>query len=285
MKNIMMAVALAGFAVPMVAMAQGGPHPAHWTRPAEPFTIIGNVHYVGTEGLSAFLITGPKGHVLIDGAMPESAAMIADNIRKLGFKPRDVKYLLINHAHFDHSGGTAELKRLTGAKLIASRADKPDLEAGRTISRPELDAFPAAAVDRVIGDGEVVRLGPIALTAMLTPGHTAGSTSWMTVTGGKRVLFAASMSVAGQKLIGNTDYPGVVGDFRSSFAKLRASKADVFLNFHTEGFGMTKKRADQIAGNADAFVDPGETARRADAAEAGFEVELAKQKSVSGGAG
>jgi len=263
--------------IPSATFGQGAGHPANWSQPAEPFKIIDNIYYVGTKGLSSFLVAGPQGHVLLDGAMPESAPMIAANIRKLGFEPRDVKYLLINHSHYDHSGGLAELKRLTGAKLVASRADKPDLEAGKTLSRPELEAFPAVKVDQAIGDGEQIKLGPVVLTAILTPGHTAGSTSWTTVAAGKQVLFASSVSVAGEKLVANPDYPNVVSDFRNSFARLRTTKADIFLNFHAEGFGLEEKRAAQLAGKADAFIDPGETRRRIDASEKDFDTELAEQ--------
>ncbi|WP_404334665.1 subclass B3 metallo-beta-lactamase [Sphingomonas sp. MMS12-HWE2-04] len=250
---------------------------AAWNKPAEPFAILGNVYYVGTAGLSAFLVTGPQGHVLIDGGTPQAAPLIAANIEKLGFRLRDVKFLLINHSHYDHAGGLAELKRRTGAQLVASRGDAPDLAAGKTLARRDLTGFPAVRVDRLIGDGEQVRVGPVVLTALLTPGHTAGATSWTTIAGGKRVLFASSLSVAGERLAGTPSYPGVVRDFRASFAKLRGVQADVFLNFHAEGFDLAAKRKAQQAGKRDAFVDPGETRRRVDAAAKAFEGELREQ--------
>lgn len=280
--KIIAAAALAMLAASATAIAQDDWPPASWTRPTEPFQLIGNIYYVGTEGLSSFLITGPEGHILIDGAMPQSAPQIIANIRKLGFEPHDVEYLLINHSHYDHAGGLAALKQATGAKLLASRADAPDLEAGKTLSRPELDGYPAVKVDRLIADGERITLGPIALTTISTPGHTAGSTSWTTTTAGKRVLFASSITVAGEKLIGNRDYPNVVADFRGTFAKLRAIDADVFLNFHPEAFDIEAKRAAQRSGKADAFVDPSETRRQVDQAAAGFEEELARQSASAG---
>ena len=113
----LLAVAAVSGSVP-AAGAGSEAHPAAWTRPTEPFRIIGDVYYVGTAGIGAFLITGKQGHVLIDGGLPESAPLIAGNIRKLGFRLGDVKYLLINHAHYDHSGGLAQLKRQTSAKLM-----------------------------------------------------------------------------------------------------------------------------------------------------------------------
>lgn len=275
------AAAVLLLAVPVSGSAYTKAHedwPAVWDQPAEPFAILGNVYYVGTAGLSAFLVTGPQGHVLIDGGTPAAAPLIAANIEKLGFRLRDVKYLLINHSHFDHAGGLAELKRLTGAQLVASRGDAPDLAAGRTLARADSPGFPRVKVDRLIGDGGQVRIGPVVLTAMLTPGHTAGATSWTTLAGGRRVLFASSLTVAGERLVGRPTYPAVVRDFRASFAKLRRVKADVFLNFHAEGFDLDAKRRAQLAGKHDAFVDPGETTRRVDAAARAFDAELAKQR-------
>jgi metallo-beta-lactamase class B len=282
MRALLLALA-AVFGLMAAPAGEAADHPASWSRPAAPFRILGNVYYVGTEGLSAFLVTGPAGHVLIDGGLPSSAPMIAANITRLGFRPRDVKYLLINHAHFDHAGGLAELKRLTGAQLLASAGDKPDLEAGRTLGRPELDGFPPVKVDRVIADGEQVRVGPVALTAMLTPGHTKGATSWTTTADGRRVIFASSVTVAGQKLVGNPDYPNAVADFRRTFARLRATQADVFVNFHAEGFDAARKLARSRAGDAAAFVDPGELARQVAAAERAFNTELAEQTAAAKG--
>lgn len=249
-----------------------------WNRPTEPFRLIGNVYYVGTAGLSSFLITGPEGHVLIDGGLAESAPLIAANVRSLGFQPTDVRYILINHAHGDHAGGLAALKALTGAQLVASAGDRPDLEAGRTIGRSDIAPFPPVHVDRVIADGETLTVGSIRMTAHLTPGHTRGATSWLTTADGKRVLFASSLTVAGEKLVDNADYPGAAADFRSTFAKLRKVDADVFVNFHTEGFSMPEKRARQEAGTPDAFIDAGELGRQLDSAEKGFAAELAEQQ-------
>lgn len=253
-----------------------------WNKPTTPFRIAGNVYFVGTAGLSAYLITGPHGHVLIDGGLPESAPLIAKNIRALGFRLKDVRILLINHAHFDHSGGLAALKRLTGAELYASAGDKADLEAGRTAGRPDLEGFPRVKVDDVITDGERLGLGGIVLTVHLTPGHTRGCTSfsYQVMIGDKMydMLFACSLTVAGQDLTGgNPAYPDVAADFRRTFSLLRGIRADIFLNFHPNAFDMEAKRKRLDAGDALAFVDPGELGRRVDAAEAGFEKELREQ--------
>jgi len=252
-----------------------------WNKPLAPFRIAGKVYYVGTAGISAYLITDPKGHVLIDGALSESVPQIVANIRALGFRVEDVRVLLINHAHFDHADGLAELKRLTGGRLLASAADKPDLERGSTAGRADLAPFAPVRVDRVIGEGSHVRVGATDLVTHLTPGHTRGCTSWSMAVreGGKplRVLFACSLSVAGQDLTGGAGYPNAVADFRRTFAALRRMRTDVFLNFHPGAFGMDAKRAKLAAGDPLAFVDPGELARQVAAAETGFETELARQ--------
>jgi metallo-beta-lactamase class B len=257
---------------------------AEWNVPTTPFRIAGNVHYVGTAGLSAYLITDPKGHVLIDGGLPESAPLIVANIRALGFRIEDVRILLINHAHFDHSGGLAELKRLSGAQLLASGGDKPDLERGKTVGRDDLEPYPTVKVDRVIRDGEHIRLGAIDLVTHVTAGHTKGCTSWSyrVTEQGKPldVLFACSLTVAGQDLSGGKAYPGAVGDFRRTFARLRSVRADIFLNFHPGAFDMEAKRKRLEAGNPLAFVDPGELARRVDGAQKQFEKELAEQRAT-----
>jgi metallo-beta-lactamase class B len=257
------------------ARAQDTPQRVEWNRPFVPFTLVGNVHYVGTAGLSAYLVTGPRGHVLIDGGLPESAPLIAANITHLGYRLRDVKYLLINHTHYDHAGGLAALKRLTGAKLVATPGERGDLVAGRSVGRPDLARFPAVKPDRIVGDGDHVVLGPIVLTAHLTPGHTRGGVSWTMTTAGKRVIFATSLTVAGQKLVGDPAYPRAAADFRATFAKLRAMRADVFLNFHPEFFDMSARRARQVAGDANAFVDPGALGRQVTAAELDFAASLA----------
>lgn len=250
---------------------------ADWCAPAEPFRVVGNVHYVGTAGLSAFLVTDPKGHVLIDGGLPQSAPLIAANIKKLGYRLEDVRYLLINHAHFDHAGGLAELKRLTGATLVASRADAGDLEAGAARHRPEQPRVPPVRVDRRISEGDIVQVGGIRLTAMLTPGHTPGATSWLLTTQEQgrpvRVLFASSLSVAGLTLPSHPGYPTAAADFRATFAKLRAAEADVYLSFHPTQFGMAEKRAASST-NANPFIDPSELGRRVDTAEQAFQTAL-----------
>lgn len=276
-------IALA-LAVPAAAHQPGVANgwPAEWYRPAEPATILPNVHFVGTEGLSAFLLTSPKGHILIDGGLAESAPLIAANIRKLGYRLEDVRYLLINHAHFDHAGGLAELKRLTGATLLASRRDAADLEAGAARARPEQPHVPPVKVDRIIGEGDRITLGPIMLVTHLTPGHTAGATSWTMTTPGPdgkplTVLFASSLTVAGLTLPSHPGYPEAAADFRRTFADLTRVTADVYLTFHPARFGYADKLARLKAGNKAAFVDPAELTQRLAEAERDFARESAAQ--------
>lgn len=276
MRNLILALAGIALYPSSAAPAQDAQQRVEWNQSMEPFRIAGNVYYVGTSGLGAYLIADPQGHVLVDGGLPESAALIARNIEKLGFKLDDVEYLLVNHSHFDHSGGLAELKRRTGARLVASKGDAADLEAGRTLGRPELEPFPAVEVDRIVEDGDRLRVGGTSLRALLTPGHTKGCTTWLLESGDKRVLFACSLTVAGQKLAGDPSYPHAADDFRLTFRKLRNVKADVFVNFHPDFFDLQGKRARQLAGERNAFVDPAELARQVNRAEKGFLEELRK---------
>lgn len=255
---------------------------AHWNAAFEPFTVIGNIHYVGTSGVSAFLITTPEGHFLLDGGPPQSGPAIAAHIEALGFNIRDVKYLMNTHAHLDHAGGLARLQRASGAVMVASEGDRAALEAGRVGYGPSADwAFPPVRVDRIIGDGETLTLGGVTLTAHLTPGHTQGCTSWsMDVRGGDgarhRAFFHCSATVAGHSLTPPA-YPGIVEAYRTTFDRVRAIEADVFLPNHDTFFDLEAKRARQIAGDANAFVDAGALQSFNDDMEAAFKAELARQ--------
>jgi metallo-beta-lactamase class B len=254
-----------------------------WNRPQKPFHVIGNIYYVGAAGVSAFLITTPHGHIVTDGALPESAAMIEANIKALGFKLSDVKILLNSHAHFDHSGSLARLKKDTGAKLHASAADTPILESGHITFGPaaNADSVPVK-VDHVVADGGTVSLGGVTLTAHVTSGHTPGCTTWtMNLRDGnaaRKVMFFCSISVAGNPLVGNKQFPGIVQAYRASFARLKTMQADIFLAPHGAQFGMAEKLAKMKPGAPNPFIDPGELPRFVATAEKDFEAELARQK-------
>ena len=264
---------------PLNTFAESG----RWNTPYAPFKVIGTIYYVGTSGVSSYLITSPKGHILIDGILAQSVPQIIGNVKALGFDIRDVKYLLNSHAHIDHAGGLAGLQRASGATMIASAADKPFLERGDIGHGPSGGmTFPPVRVDRVIGDGGTVRLGGLALTAHLTPGHSPGCTSWsMAAVGADRVrrqvFFHCSGTVAGQSLMPEA-YPGIVANFRATFAKVRRYKADVFLGNHDNFFDLSEKRARQVAGDTNAFVDAGELQRFNTLMEQRFEAELGRKK-------
>jgi metallo-beta-lactamase class B len=253
-----------------------------WNEPFEPFRVIGNIYYVGTKTVSSWLITTPQGHILLDGVVPQSAPQIIANVGRLGFDIKQVKYLLNSHAHIDHAGGLAGLQLASGATMVASAADKPYLEAGDIGFGPTAGVkFPPVRVDRVVGDGDTVALGGVVLTAHMTPGHSPGCTSWsMRVTGADAIertaFFHGSSTVAGQSLVPEA-YPGMVADFRRTFAKVRELRADVFLANHDSFFDLAAKRARQLAGDANAFVDAGELGRFNELMERAFEEELAKQ--------
>ncbi len=254
-----------------------------WNEPYAPFKLIGNIHYVGSAGISAYLITTPKGHFLIDGILPQTAPLIIANIKALGFRVSDVKFLLNTHAHYDHAGGLARLQRVSGAIMVASAADKPFLEAGDIGHGPSGGIkFPSVRVDRIVKDGEKLTLGGVTLTAHMTPGHSPGCTSWSLDAVGadkqrKRVFLNCSETVAGQSLVPEA-YSGIVANFRATFAKVRKMKADIFLANHDMLFDLHAKRARQIAGDANAFVDPGELQRFNTEMEQAFEAKLTHQK-------
>ncbi|HEX8901796.1 subclass B3 metallo-beta-lactamase [Vitreimonas sp.] len=256
-----------------------------WNNPTAPFNIIGNIHYVGAEGISAFLITTPDGHILLDGAFAQTAPQIIANVERLGFHMRDVRYLLNSHAHVDHAAGLARLQLASGAQMVASEADRGALEAGRFPYGPSEDlTFPPIRVDRVIADNETLTLGGVTLTALVTPGHTPGCTSWlMDVTGADgaahRALFHCSATVAGQSLAPPA-YPNIVSDFESTFARLRTIQADVLLTNHPGFMDLEQRRARQAAGDANAFVDPHALPALNARLEAAFREELARQRAA-----
>jgi len=254
-----------------------------WTAPFEPFQLIDNIYYVGTDGIAVYVIKTSQGLILMDTAMPQSTGMIKDNIAKLGFKVADIKIILNTHAHLDHTGGFAEIKKETGAQLIAGERDKPLLEGGYYPGDEKNEdlAFPAVKVDRGVKEGDKVALGDTTLTAHATPGHSPGCTSWeLTVKDGKEnreVLFFCSGTVALNRLVGQPTYPGIVDDYRATFAKAKAMKIDVLLGPHPEVYGMQAKRAEMKEGAPNPFVKPGEIVTYATGLSEDFDKQLTKQ--------
>jgi metallo-beta-lactamase class B len=248
----------------VVLLASPASAQSNWNKPAEPFHVIDNIYWVGTEGLGAFLFTGPEGHVLLDGATPEGAAIIKANIEKLGFKLSDVKVLLNSHAHYDHSGGLADLKAATGAKLHAMEGDVSALEGGFYLGSEDVKAMnaPPVKVDRVLKDGDKVTLPGIDLTAHLTPGHSRGCTSWgATASAGGdnyEVLVFCSATVAANRITPPLQYEGIVEDYRATFAKTKTMRVDVPLAPHSEFFGqLAKAEKAKTDKSRNFFIDPG----------------------------
>lgn len=254
-----------------------------WTTPFEPFQLIGNIYYVGTDGIAVYIIKTSQGLILMDTALPESTGMIKDSMAKLGFKVADIKYILNSHAHFDHTGGFAEIKKESGAQMVAGERDKPLLEGGYYPGdeKNDLLAFPPVKVDVAVKEGDKVTLGDTTMIAHSTPGHSPGCTSWeMTVKDGgqdRNVLFFCSGTVALNRLVGNPTHPGIVDDYRATYTKVKAMNPDVLLGPHPEVYGMQDKRAAMKDGAPNPFVKPGELATYVAGLEADFDKALAKQ--------
>ena len=258
-----------------------------WFENVEPFRLIGDreqgIYFVGTRGLGMFFIPTAQGHIVIDGGMPGQGKQVWENIKTLGYDPADIKILLNSHAHMDHSGGLAELKQLTGAKLLASEGDRSALEGGFYLGSEDDQSLkaPPVKVDRIIAEGETVTLGNVTLTAHITPGHSRGCTSWTmpVVQDGQsyQALFFCSATVAANRLVGPPQYEGIVADYRKTFAKTRDWAPDIFLSNHPEFFGMAEKQEKLAAGDPLAFVDKSGFPTFIRTMESWFEAALEKQ--------
>jgi metallo-beta-lactamase class B len=263
--------------------------PTSWTTPFPAFRIDGNLYYVGSQDLAAYLIVTPKGNILINSNLQSSPPLIKKAIESLGFKFSDTKILLISHGHYDHCAGSAEIKRLTGAKYEVMDRDVSVVESGgHTDFNYAADKslwFPPTKVDRILHDGDTVTLGGTTLTAHLTAGHTKGTTTWTLdeQENGRtlHVVIVGSPNVnPGYKLVNNKTYPQIADDYRHEFEVLKSLPCDVFLGAHGGYFGLAGKYSRWKAGDKDAFVDPaGYKAYIADREQA-FESELKKQSAA-----
>lgn len=255
-----------------------------WNTPVPPFRIAGNLYYVGAVEIASYLITTPQGHFLLDGGFVETAPQIESNIAQLGFKLSDVKYLLNSHAHYDHAGGLAELKKLTGAKFVASEGDAGllrngghgDFRFGDTL------LFPPIEPDKTISNGESLQLGNQMMIAHLTPGHTRGTTTWTTkIRDGAKtydVVFVGSQSSLDYKFVAQESYPGIAADFVKSFAVLKNLPCDIFLASHGSFFHFVDKRERFMRGEKNAFVDPDGYTRYLAESEKDFRQKVDRQK-------
>lgn len=259
--GLLLAIALIFVGQRMNAAKVGG------QEPVDPFRIAGNFYYVGANDISAFLITGPEGHIVIDAGYPTTAAMIMRSIARLGFDIKDVKVLLNSEPHPDHAGGLAVLQQASGAEVWASDASADVIGAGgdsrdmilplRALMWMKLIGYPAARVAHRVKDGETIRVGPTALTAHITGGHTRGCTSWsVPVTDGGRVLHV--VSTCGLGVLEFNRYPGQREDQERSVRVLRSLPADIWVTAHARAWGRYRKFvASHTAKNpVDAFIDP-----------------------------
>jgi metallo-beta-lactamase class B len=263
---------------------------AEWNKPQAPFNVYGNTWYVGTGGLSALLVTSPQGHILLDGALPQSAAQIRKNIEQLGFRIEDVKLILNSHAHWDHAGGIAALQRASGAQVAASASSARGLETGTNVEDdPQYEArdpahVPKVANIKVVADGQSVTVGPLKLTAHLTPGHTPGSTTWTwrSCDHGqcRNIVYADSLSVVSSDdfhFSGDATHPDISASFRASIAKVGKLPCDVIVSPHP-GLTDTFEKLAAKTPKHNSFVAPGGCKAYADAALRAFDERVAKER-------
>ncbi|HVX40258.1 MAG TPA: subclass B3 metallo-beta-lactamase [Gemmatimonadaceae bacterium] len=260
-----------------------------WFADQKPVRIYGNTYYVGTRGLGAILVTSPHGHILIDGGLPQSPPLIVAHIRALGFRVRDVKLILNTHAHYDHAGGIAELAKASGAVVAASAPSAAWLERGASGKNdPQYGIarhFPAVPHVRVIRDGEVVRVGDLALTAHLTPGHTPGGTSWswQSCEAGRclEIVYADSQTpVSADDFLftKSRGYPTAIADFAHSAKVLDGLRCDILVTPHPEASALWDRVAARDSGRADALIDASACKRYAAAARAAVSKRIAKER-------
>jgi metallo-beta-lactamase class B len=260
-----------------------------WAEPFPAFRIAGNLYYVGSKGLANYLITTPQGHILINSDLEANVPLIRASVESLGFKFSDIKILLISHAHWDHDAGSALIKELTGAKYMVMDSDVQVIESGGKSdfhygSDPEM-LYKPTKVDRVLHDGDEVKLGGSVLVAHLTPGHTKGCTTWtMKVKEGAKtydaVIVGSPNVNPGYKLVNNAPYPGIAEDYEKTFRVLKSLPCDLFLGAHGNYFDMETKYGNFKGGLATAFVDPDGYKSFVAKKEQAFRDELAKQRAA-----
>jgi len=255
--------ALAGFTLFTAALAAQA-NPA-WTHPFPAHRIAGNLYYVGSEDLASYLIVTPQGDILINSSLEASVPLIRKSVESLGFRFTDIRILLISHAHYDHCAGSAQVKKLTGAKYYVMDGDVPVVESGGKADfqygSDPTTLYPPAKVDRVLHDGDTVKLGDAVLTAHLTAGHTRGTTTWTMdeVEGGKTLhaVIVGSPNVnPGYKLVDNKKYPHIATDYQLGFEVLKRLPCDIFLGAHGGYYDMKEKYQRWKQGDRDAFIDP-----------------------------
>lgn len=256
-----------------------------WNEPQQPFRVFGNTWWVGTRGIGVVLVTSPQGHILIDGGLPESVPQVLANIRTAGFDIRDVRLIVNSHVHVDHAGGLAELQRLSGARIVASAWSANVLRNGKAAvddpQRGQLDEIASVAVADTVTDGSQEKVGPLTITAHLTPGHTPGGTSWSwqscEAARCVNVVFADSLNAASTRGFRFSDN-GLPATFGKSFTTLASLPCDVLLAAHPAPAQVFEKLAAREAGKADAFIDTGACGNYVDAARKFLDVRLESEQ-------
>jgi len=263
--------------------------PDEWTRPFPPFRIVGNLYYVGTWDLACYLLVTPAGDILINTGIAGSAAQIRANVESLGFRMSDIKLLLATHAHFDHVGAMAEVKRLTGARLAATEPEVALFESGgKTDFRFGEDKtawFEPVHVDEKLQDGQKVGMDGTELTVHLSPGHTKGAASYEFIETDEgrdyRVLIANMPSInPGVTLVKNEKYPNIGADYAHTFAILKEMHPDIFLASHAGQFELHRKYQPGDTYSPIRFIDPAGYRAAVSNLEAAFEAQLKRERGV-----
>lgn len=257
--------------------------------PQKPFRIYGNTWYVGTETLSAILVTSDQGAILIDSGLAESVSQLADHVKTLGFKLSDIKLILNSHAHYDHAGGIARLERMTGAEVKVSPWTAAVFKSGKVgADDPQFGTLaPIATVSRtsVIHDSETVHLGELALTAHFTPGHTPGGTTWTWQSCENRrclnIVYVDSLSAAAAPNFRFRAHPALLKDFERSFSLVAALPCDILLTPHPEVSGTMDRLARRNKGKTDAFIDSNACRAFSENARSDLQKRLAGEKNES----
>jgi metallo-beta-lactamase class B len=263
--------------------------PAEWTTPITPFQIGDNLYYVGSQDLASYLVVTPKGDILINSSLESSPPLIQKSVEQLGFHFKDIRILLISHSHADHDAGSAEVKRLTGAKYMVMDGDVPVVESGGAKDfYYTKDLYPAVRVDRVLHDGDQVQLGGVVLVAHKTAGHTRGCTTWTMrtrVAGQLRdVVIVGSWNVnPGFRLVDQpghpASYPGIAADYQRTFVTLKSLPCDVFLGAHGQYFNMLEKVQQAKAGAGEkVWIDPQGYRAAVEERQQAFETEWKRQQ-------
>ncbi len=267
--------------------------PAEWTTALKPFRIADNLYYVGSEGLASYLVVTPKGNILINADLASSPPQIRASVRELGFHWKDTKILLLSQAHYDHAAGAAEVVRETGARLMVMDGDAQLVETGdrHDFGGPGLLPYAPAHVDRVLEDGDQVRLGGVVLTAHRTAGHSRGCTTWTMVArlDGKPepvVIVGGYAALSSYRLVARpghpASYPGIAADFAETFRTLRGLPCAIFLGAHGEYFDMDAKLKRMPTEGDRVWIDPAGYRRMIAEGEQAIEKSIAEQERVAG---